>query len=72
MRVNYVVCDICGEQFACGDGFKCVVTYPVDERLRSMATRHHYRKQKTMDLCVVCGVERLGIGTETDNDNSQE
>ena len=72
MRVNYVVCDLCGDKFECGDGFKCVVTFPVDERLRHMATRHHYRKQKTMDLCVVCGVERLGIGTETNKDVDSE
>ena len=72
MRVNYCVCDLCGEKFDCGEGFKAQITFPVDERLKHMATRHHYRKSKTLDLCIVCGVERLGLGTETDKDVSEE
>ena len=73
MRVNYVVCDICGERFECGEGFKCQVTYPIDERVKNMVSRHHYRKQKTLDLCIVCGVERLGLhDTEKSTADTEE
>lgn len=73
MKINHYVCDICGDRFENGDGFKITVKYPIDERFKDTITKWHYREQRTLDLCVVCAVERLSLnGTETDKDADSE
>lgn len=73
MRVNYCICDLCGAKFNCGDGFKAQVTFPISEEYKNLVTRNHYRKTKTIDICIECGVERLRLHeTERSSADTEE